>query len=67
MSSGNHGQRIGFNESGKPNVPPACESAIEPRGPGVFLAGLCAACGRATTSRDADGLPRHAAAPGGAL
>ena len=37
----------------------ACDSMPEPRGPGVFLSGLCVACGRATTERDDDGLPRH--------
>jgi len=31
----------------------------EPRGPDVFFAGLCCTCGRATTERDDDGLPRH--------
>jgi hypothetical protein len=59
VSSGSHGQRVGFNESGGPSVRPACVSAPEPRGPGVFFAGLCAVCGRATTQRDAAGLPRH--------
>jgi hypothetical protein len=63
MSSGNHGQRVGFNMSGWPAPIPACPTAAtEPREPGLFLAGLCATCGRATTRRDAAGLPRHAPA-----
>jgi hypothetical protein len=61
MSSGNHGQRLGYNPSGGPSPIPACQTAAaEPRGSGLFLAGLCVACGRATTRRDAAGLPRHA-------
>ena len=63
MSSGNYAGPAGFNESGKPNEVGACATvAAEPRGPGVFLSGLCVSCGRATVSRDADGLPRHRAA-----
>ncbi len=41
----------------------ACDEASEPRGPGVYLAGLCLACGRATTERGEDGLPRHRSTP----
>ncbi len=59
MSSGNYAGRSGFSESGKPNGTPACGSQPEPRGPAVFLAGLCATCGRATIHRDDAGLPRH--------
>ena len=61
MSSGNHGARVGFNMSGKPSEIPACGTAAEPRGPRVFLTGLCVTCGRATVRRDAAGMPRHQA------
>ena len=37
-------------------------SEDEPRGPRVVLAGLCVVCGRTTTERGADGLPRHESA-----
>lgn len=64
MASGNHGQRIGFNESGKPVGIPACATAAgEPRGADVLFAGLCVTCGRATLRRDAVGHPRHAPPP----
>lgn len=64
MASGNHGQRTGFNESGKPAGAPACPTAAgEPRGAGVLLAGLCVTCGRATLRRDDAGYPRHAPPP----
>jgi hypothetical protein len=67
MSSGNHGQRVGFNESGKPRETSACATfagedrtrAAGPSGLGVFWAGLCVTCGRATKHADASGLPRH--------
>jgi hypothetical protein len=60
MSSGSHGQRVGFNESGKPREVAACASAAdEPRGPDLMLAGLCVTCGRATIRRDAAMMPRH--------
>jgi hypothetical protein len=32
----------------------------EPRGPGVFLAGLCGTCGRVTVDRNPAGSPQHA-------
>ena len=47
MSSGNHASVA------------ECDHDPEPRGPGVHFAGLCVACGRATTHRDQTGLPRH--------
>ena len=59
MSNGNHASKAGFDISGGPNGLPACDSIPEPRGPGVFFAGLCVACGRSTIHRGADGLPRH--------
>jgi len=59
VSSGNYAGRAGFNNTEKPNTEPACDSLPEPRGPGVFFAGLCVACGRATTERDDNGRPRH--------
>jgi hypothetical protein len=72
MSSGNHGQKVGFNTSGAPLGVPACESAAaEPRGPKVYFSGLCVICGRAVVRRDGAGVPRHlpgrvaAAAAGG--
>jgi len=46
---------IGDTSHGRPE----CDSMPEPRGPDVFFAGLCCTCGRATTERDDDGLPRH--------
>jgi hypothetical protein len=59
VSSGNRVSAAGFNNTEKPNSLAACDSAPEPRGRGVFFAGLCAACGRVTVHRDSRGLPRH--------
>ena len=59
MGSGNYAGAAGFNNTEKPNTVAECVHRAEPRGPGVFLAGLCVVCGRATVYRRADGLPRH--------
>jgi len=61
VSSGNYAGAAGWNNTGKPGQVPVCAQADpEPRGPGVFFAGLCCTCGQATTGRDREGLPRHA-------
>lgn len=62
MASGSYTSgRLGFNNTGKPaSSTLACASiADEPRGPAVYFTGLCCTCGVSTTSRDADGYPRH--------
>lgn len=59
MSSGNYAGAAGFNNTEKPNGVAECDHLPEPGGPGVYLAGLCCTCGRATTERDVDGLARH--------
>jgi len=63
MSSGNYASAAGWNHTGKPNdihaATAACWQADEPRGRGVYLAGLCVVCGRATTRRNRDGQPQH--------
>lgn len=42
---------------------PACQTLAWEvmlfRGPGLLLAGLCVACGRATVFTNGDGLPQH--------
>lgn len=63
VSSGSYtSPGLGFCNTGKPNATVrACASRSgEPRGPGIYLAGLCCTCGTATTQRDAAGMPRHA-------
>lgn len=65
MSSGSYQTRAGFREDLKPNGVGPCPTArYEARGPGVLFAGLCASCGRATSQRGGDGLPRHEVIPG---
>ena len=62
VSSGNYASKAGWNNTGKPNDAKACDTPPEPRGPGVFAAGLCCTCGRLTVHRDDRGMPRHQAA-----
>ena len=59
MGSGNYASPAGWNNTGKPTTVAECDHAAEPRGAGVFYAGLCVDCGRATIHRGADGEPRH--------
>lgn len=64
MSSGSYAGPAGFNSSGWPAQPSACLTAdSEPRGPGVYLAGLCVRCGRGTVHRNDAGHPQHRTAP----
>lgn len=63
MPSGSYATKAGFREDFKPTrtVATRPSAASEPRGPRHLLAGLCCTCGTATTQRDGQGHPRHAA------
>lgn len=64
MSSGSYATRTGFREDQKPNTVPRCPTArYEDRGPRVFFTGCCWMCGRATTTLDENGRPRHEQIP----